>query len=200
MKKNLFAILSVFLMGLITSCGSSKKAQQYSEVYPQQEHPTVNPKVSTSCEDQVFVPNVVRGYGIARSYDKGRAMTDAIKRAQTQIGVNLYRTFTSVDKDFGQDLESNKDIKSMGKRSQTIIGVIDNVSVQTSVICSEKRQDETGVWTYEVCVEMNQSLKNLATKVNNELSKQQEFEIRSSEEDFDKVYNSALEEFRKQRK
>lgn len=148
---------------------------------------------------QVFVPNLIRGYGIARSYDKGKAMTDAIKRGQTQIGVNLYRTFSLVDKEFGEDLESNKSIKSMGKRSQTVIGVIDNASIQTTVVCSEKTQDEAGVWTYEVCVEMNQSLKDLGTKINNELGKQQELEVRFNEQEFDKVYNSALEEYRKQR-
>ena len=55
------------------------------------------------------------------------------------------------------------------------------------------------VWTYEVCVEMNQSLKDLGTKINNELGKQQELEVRFNEQEFDKVYNSALEEYRKQR-
>ena len=87
----------------------------------------------------------------------------------------------------------------MGRRSQTVIGVIDNASIQTTVVCSEKTQDEAGVWTYEVCVEMNQSLKDLGTKINNELGKQQELEVRFNEQEFDKVYNSALEEYRKQR-
>lgn len=36
MKRILFAILSIGLMGLITSCGSSKKAQQYNVPYSQQ--------------------------------------------------------------------------------------------------------------------------------------------------------------------
>ena len=197
MKKILFAVLSLGLMGLVASCGSSKKAQHYNVPYSQPEYPASSKAMS--CEDQVFVPNLIRGYGIARSYDKGKAMTDAIKRGQTQIGVNLYRTFSLVDKEFGEDLESNKSIKSMGKRSQTVIGVIDNASIQTTVVCSETTQDEAGVWTYEVCVEMNQSLKDLGTKINNELGKQQELEVRFNEQEFDKVYNSALEEYRKQR-
>lgn len=46
---------------------------------------------------------------------------------------------------------------------------------------------------------MNQSLKDLGTKINNELGKQQELEVRFNEQEFDKVYNSALEEYRKQR-
>ena len=179
MKKILFAVLSLGLMGLVASCGSSKKAQHYNVPYSQPEYPASSKAMS--CEDQVFVPNLIRGYGIARSYDKGKAMTDAIKRGQTQIGVNLYRTFSLVDKEFGEDLESNKSIKSMGKRSQTVIGVIDNASIQTTVVCSEKTQDEAGVW------------------INNELGKQQELEVRFNEQEFDKVYNSALEEYRKQR-
>lgn len=55
MKKNLFVGLSLVLMGLIASCGSSKNAQQYSGVYPQQSQVVVpsQPKGGDPVEQMV---------------------------------------------------------------------------------------------------------------------------------------------------
>lgn len=184
MKKifTLMAIAATVLMAV--SCGSSKNVATTT---------TTAPADLSKYESGLF------DYGYAKSYNKGKAYTDALRNAQQNIATRLYRVISAVDSDFGQETENGANMQSLSERSARFVGIIDD-KVATVRLAGEPKFTKTadGVFECEVEVIMDNSL---VAEVQAELTKasmsdDEVVRVKFEENKFKQEYEKELEAFR----
>ena len=205
-------ILMVAAATMFISCGTTKQVGSSTQNWQQQtvvNHTTnksqAPQEVATSVtaqqafEAQAPISVEMLDWGFGRSGDKAKAMRDALRSAQNNIAIRLYRAISSVDTTFGDDIEKGDKMATMNKRSEMIVGVVDN---KTATISYTKApvfsRDTNGIYECEIEVKLTPALlENICTEVRNTLSDNDEMKVRFEEEKyFEEVYKAALEEFR----
>lgn len=209
MKKTI--ILAAVAALVVCSCGTAKKAststqsnyqrntQVVSSNANQQEHPI---QVSSIAQDAINNQGPVSiemiDFGFGRSGDKAKALRDALKSAQNNIVIKLYRSISSVDKEFAEDITLGEKITTKTKRADMIVGIVDRktatISYTTQPVYSGQRGD------YECQVEvklMPELLRSITKDIYNSLSDADELKVRFDEQQFyEEVYKQELEAYR----
>lgn len=215
MKKSMiFAVAATAFV--LCSCGSLKKSpvnyqssqnwQQNTQVTASQEavsqaetqQVTVSDIAKQAYENQAPVSVEMLEYGFSRSGDKAKAMRDALKSAQNNIAIRLYRSVSSVDTEFGEDISMGDNMVTKTKRSDMIIGVIDNKTATISYTRPPIFTRENGIYECEVEVKLTPELLSTITKeIYNSLPAEDELKVKFDEQQFyNDVYKSTLEEYR----
>lgn len=211
MKRSMF-FAALAVMFILSSCGASRKAAvnyQSSQNWSQQtqmnasqsevQHVVISDVAKHAYENQAPVSVEMLDYGFSRSGDKAKAMRDALKSAQNNIAIRLYRSISSVDTEFAEDITMGENITTKTKRSEMIVGVIDNKVVTISYTRTPIFTRENGIYECEVEVKLSPELLQTVTKeIYNSLSTDDELKVKFDEQQFyENVYQKTLEEFRK---
>lgn len=211
MKKTF--ILAAVAALVFCSCGTTKKASSSTQAY--QRTTTVNPSSSSSTnqpEQQIRVSSVAQNainqqgpvsiemidFGFGRSGDKAKALRDALKSAQNNIAIRLYRSISSVDKEFAEDITLGDKITTKTKRADMIVGIVDNKTATISYTTAPVFSRENGVYECQVEVKlMPELLQSITKEVYNGLSADDELKVRFDEQQFyEEVYKQELEAYR----
>ena len=183
MKKILFLIAVL----AVASCGSPKVTQ------------TTTTTTTTVTTDLSKYESGLIEYGYARSHNKGKAYTDALRNAQQNIATRLYRVVSAVDTDFAQDTENGAKLQSLSERSSRFVGVIDE-QVVTVKLAGEPKFTKTsdGIFECEVEVLMDNSLvaKVQAALSEAAMSDDDAVRVKFEENKFREVYEKELADFR----
>ena len=183
MKKILFLIAVL----AVASCGSPKVTQ------------TTTTTTTTVSTDLSKYESGLIEYGYARSHNKGKAYTDALRNAQQNIATRLYRVVSAVDTDFAQDTENGAKLQSLSERSSRFVGVIDE-QVVTVKLAGEPKFNRTsdGIFECEVEVLMDNSLvaKVQAALSEAAMSDDDAVRVKFEENKFREVYEKELADFR----
>lgn len=208
MKKNLFAILSIGLVGLMTSCGSSKRATVYTPSnYPNYAAGTQSPTKVTVTEDKLdeceeesmkIEGGLLRAYGSAIDEDKDFARQSASLNARGQLVADIKTLVTNVmDSYRGSTRKAGKTI-SESNRQQTIDLMAEEMLANTSVICSKRYSRSDGTYECVVCVGM---MKPVDEKVKEALlSEDEKLGVEYDEQQFRKAKEEGLQRFRAEKK
>lgn len=185
MKKILFLIAVL----AVVSCGSPKTVTTT----------TTTTTTSTQTFDASKYESGLLDYGYAKSYNKGKAYTDALRNAQQNIATRLYRVVSAVDTDFAQDTENGAKLQSLSERSSRFVGIIDE-KVVTVKLASEPKftRNSDGVFECEVEVVMDNSL---VAEIQSALSQaamteDESVRVKFEENKFKEVYEKELADFR----
>ena len=212
MKKALVFAISATLV--ICSCGTAKKASTSTQTYQRNTQVT---STTTSSKDQpeqqIRVSSVAQqaidnqgpvsiemiDFGFGRSGDKAKALRDALKSAQNNIAIRLYRSISSVDKEFAEDITLGDKITTKTKRADMIVGIVDNKTATISYTTAPVFSRENGVYECQVEVKlMPELLQSITKEVYNGLSADDELKVRFDEQQFyEEVYKQELEAYRK---
>lgn len=183
MKKILFLIAVL----AVASCGSPKVTQ------------TTTTTTTTVTTDLSKYETGLIEYGYARSHNKGKAYTDALRNAQQNIATRLYRVVSAVDTDFAQDTENGAKLQSLSERSSRFVGVIDE-QVVTVKLAGEPKFNRTsdGIFECEVEVLMDNALvaKVQAALSEAAMSDDDAVRVKFEENKFREVYEKELADFR----
>lgn len=210
MKKTLFLAIAVTLM--VCSCGTAKKASS-SQTYERSTQVTsTTPYSANQPEQQIRVSSVAQqaiddqgpvsiemiDFGFGRSGDKAKALRDALKSAQNNIAIRLYRSISSVDKEFAEDITLGDKITTQTKRADMIVGIVDSKTATISYTTAPTFSRENGVYECQVEVKLMPELLHSITKdIYNSLSADDELKVRFNEQQFyDNVYKQELEAYR----
>ena len=211
MKKTI--ILAAVAALIVCSCGTTKKASISTQTY--QRNTTVSSATTSSAnqpEQSIRVSSIAQNaidnqgpvsiemieFGFGRSGDKAKALRDALKSAQNNIAIRLYRSISSVDKEFAEDITLGEKITTKTKRADMIVGIVDRktatISYTTQPVYSGQRGD------YECQVEvklMPELLRSITKDIYNSLSDADELKVRFDEQQFyEEVYKQELEAYR----
>ena len=206
-------IISVIVSLLVCSCGTTKKASTSTQTY--QRNTTVSsipPSSQDQPEQQIRVSSVAQqaidnqgpvsiemiDFGFGRSGDKAKALRDALKSAQNNIAIRLYRSISSVDKEFAEDITLGDKITTKTKRADMIVGIVDNKTATISYTTAPVFSRENGVYECQVEVKlMPELLQSITKEVYNGLSADDELKVRFDEQQFyEEVYKQELEAYR----
>lgn len=137
-------------------------------------------------------------WGFGRSGDRARAQRNALRSAQNNIAVRLYRTMTIVDTEFGEDIEIGDNINTSSHRAEMIVGVIDRKTATISYTKEPVFSRVNGVWECEVEVKLSpETLRTITHDIYNSLSSDDELRVRFNEQQFyDNVYTTQLNAYR----
>lgn len=137
-------------------------------------------------------------FGFGRSGDKAKALRDALKSAQNNIAIRLYRSISSVDKEFAEDITLGDKITTQTKRADMIVGIVDSKTATISYTTAPTFSRENGVYECQVEVKLMPELLHSITKdIYNSLSADDELKVRFNEQQFyDNVYKQELEAYR----
>lgn len=210
MKKTMFYAAMAAL--LVCSCGTAKKASS-SQTYQRSSQVTSTTSSSANQpEQQIRVSNVAQkaidnqgpvaiemiDFGFGRSGDKAKALRDALKSAQNNIAIRLYRSISSVDKEFAEDITMGDKISTKTKRADMIVGIVDNKTATISYTTAPTFSRENGVYECQVEVKlMPELLQSITKEIYNSLSADDELKVRFDEQQFyDNVYKQELEAYR----
>lgn len=179
---SVFIALTAVVM-LMSSCGTSKKTT--TEVVE-------NGRYAGTYDSRLTE------IGFGKSYSKSQAYRNALKDAQQNIAVRLYRVLSSVDTDFAQDTENGASLQSMGKRSERFVGVIDDKVVSIHNVSEPVfSKDASGVYECEVKVVMDNSLvADVAKALYSSMSDDDALRVKFEEQQFIKEYEKQMKEFR----
>lgn len=205
----------------ISSCGAAKKTvtNQVAQNYQTSQTYQKNTEVSSSAQSTTNIPeqqmkvskaaqNAIDSqgpvsidmidFGFGRSGDRAKALRDALKSAQNNIAIRLYRTLSAVDKEFAEDITLGDKITSKTKRSDMIIGVIDRKTATISYTSAPTFSRENGVYEYQVEVKLTPTLLQSITKeIYNSLPDKDELKVKSDEKEFyDEVYTKVIDDYR----
>lgn len=197
---------------LVCSCGTAKKASS-SQTYQRSSQVTSTTSSSANQpEQQIRVSNVAQkaidnqgpvaiemiDFGFGRSGDKAKALRDALKSAQNNIAIRLYRSISSVDKEFAEDITMGDKISTKTKRADMIVGIVDNKTATISYTTAPTFSRENGVYECQVEVKlMPELLQSITKEIYNSLSADDELKVRFDEQQFyDNVYKQELEAYR----
>lgn len=211
MKKTF--ILAAVAALVFCSCGTTKKVSSSTQAY--QRTTTVNPSSSSSTkqpEQQIRVSSVAQNainqqgpvsiemidFGFGRSGDKAKALRDALKSAQNNIAIRLYRSISSVDKEFAGDITLGDKITTETKRADMIVGIVDNKTATISYTTAPVFSRENGVYECQVEVKlMPELIQSITKEVYNGLAADDELKVRFDEQQFyEEVYKQELEAYR----
>lgn len=210
MKKSI--ILAALAALIVCSCGT---ANQVSKTQTYQR----NTQVRTSTvpgpnqpEQQIRVSNVAQqainnqgpvsiemiDFGFGRSGDKAKALRDALKAAQNNIAIRLYRSISSVDKEFASDITIGDKITTETERADMIVGIVDNKTATISYNTAPTYSRENGVYECQVEVKLvPELLQSITKEIYNSLSADDELKVRFDEQQFyENVYKQELEAYR----
>ena len=210
--KKLF-IYSVLVTCVLCSCGTAKQTSNSSQSYqrntqvqvttvskgnqPEQKI-RVSDLAQQAIDNQAPVSIEMIDFGFGRSGDKAKALRDALKSAQNNIAIRLYRSISSVDKEFAQDITLGNKITSKTDRSDMIIGIVDNKTATISYTSAPVFSRENGIYECQVEVKLTpEVLKSITTEIYNNLSSDDELKVKFDEQQFyDDVYKKELEAYR----
>lgn len=149
-------------------------------------------------DDQGPVSIEMIDFGFGRSGDKAKALRDALKSAQNNIAIRLYRSISSVDKEFAEDITLGDKITTQTKRADMIVGIVDSKTATISYTTAPTFSRENGVYECQVEVKLMPELLHSITKdIYNSLSADDELKVRFNEQQFyDNVYKQELEAYR----
>lgn len=210
--KQPFVFLWVIVLSL-SSCGTSKNAANSTQTYQRNTQVT---STTTSSQDQpeqqIRVSSVAQqaidsqgpvsiemiDFGFGRSGDKAKALRDALKSAQNNIAIRLYRSISAVDKEFAEDITLGDKITTKTKRADMIVGIVDNKTATISYTTAPVFSRENGVYECQVEVKlMPDLLQSITKEVYNGLSADDELKVRFDEQQFyEEVYKQELEAYR----
>lgn len=211
MKKSiLFAVIAALV---ICSCGTAKKSSATAQTY--QRNTTVtstSPSSANQPEQAIRISGTAQqaianqgpvsiemiDFGFGRSGDKAKALRDALKSAQNNIAIRLYRSISSVDKEFAEDITLGDKITTKTKRADMIVGIVDKKTATISYTTAPVFSRENGVYECQVEVKLMPELLHSITKeVYNNLSANDELKVRFDEQEFyENVYKQELEAYR----
>lgn len=206
-------IISVIVSLLVCSCGTTKKASTSTQTYQRnttvssippssQDQPEQQIRVSTVAQQAIDSQGPVSiemiDFGFGRSGDKAKALRDALKSAQNNIAIRLYRSISSVDKEFAEDITLGDKITTKTKRADMIVGIVDNKTATISYTTAPVFSRENGVYECQVEVKlMPELLQSITKEVYNGLSADDELKVRFDEQQFyEEVYKQELEAYR----
>lgn len=211
MKKSiLFAAMAAMFL---CSCGTSKKVsstQTYqkdtqvvssteSSVNQQAQGIAISSVAQQAIDNQGPVSIEMIDFGFARSSDRAKAIRDALKSAQNNIAIRLYRSISAVDKEFAEDITLGDKISTETKRADMIIGVVDRKTATISYT-SKPELKPLGDGTYDCQVEVKlvpELLQSITKEIYNSLSQNDELKVRFDEQQFyDSVYKQELDSYR----
>lgn len=192
----------------ICSCGTPKQATT-SQAYQRNTQVTSN---ANQPEHQIRVSNVAQqaidnqgqvaiemiDFGFGRSGDKAKALRDALKSAQNNIAVRLYRTISSVDTDFAEDVTLGDKITTKTKRSEMIVGIVDRKTATISYTTAPLFSRENGIYECQVEVKlMPELLQSITKEIYNSLPDNDELKVKFDEQQYyTEVYTKELEAYR----
>lgn len=210
MKKTMFFV-AIATMFMLSSCGASRKStvslqssqnwQQITQVDASQagtQQVTVSDVAKQAYDNQAPVSVEMLDYGFARSGDKAKAMRDALKSAQNNIALRLYRSISSVDTEFAEDISKGENMVTKSKRSDMIVGIVDNKTATISYTRPPIFTRENGVYECEVEVKLTPELLQSITKeIHNSLPADDEMKVKFDEQQYyNDVYQKMLEDYR----
>jgi len=137
-------------------------------------------------------------FGFGRSGDKSKALRDALKAAQNNIAIRLYRSISSVDKEFAEDITIGDKISTQTKRADMIVGIVDNKTATISYTTAPTFSRENGVYECQVEVKlMPELLQSITKEIYNSLSADDALKVKFDEQQFyENVYKQELEAYR----
>lgn len=210
MKKSIiFAVIATAFV--LCSCGASRKStvsyqssqnwQQITQVDASQagtQQVTVSDVAKQAYDNQAPVSVEMLDYGFSRSGDKAKAMRDALKSAQNNIALRLYRSISSVDTEFAEDISMGENMVTKTKRSDMIVGIVDNKTATISYTRPPIFTRENGIYECEVEVKLTpELLKAITTEIHNSLPADDEMKVKFDEQQyFNDVYQKMLEDYR----
>ena len=211
MKRLLFCVALSTL--IVSSCGTAKKTSTTTQTY--QRSTQVSSSSSSSAnqpaqpirlssiaqnaiDNQGPVSIEMIDFGFGRSGDKAKALRDALKSAQNNIAIRLYRSISAVDKEFAEDITLGDKITTKTKRADMIVGIVDNKTATISYTTAPVFSRENGVYECQVEVKlMPDLLQSITKEVYNGLSADDELKVRFDEQQFyEEVYKQELEAYR----
>lgn len=210
MKKTMF-IMAIATMFMLSSCGASRKStvslqssqnwQQITQVDASQagtQQVTVSDVAKQAYDNQAPVSVEMLDYGFGRSGDKAKAMRDALKSAQNNIALRLYRSISSVDTEFAEDISKGENMVTKTKRSDMIVGIVDNKTATISYTRPPIFTRENGVYECEVEVKLTPELLQSITKeIHKSLPADDEMKVKFDEQQYyNDVYQKMLEDYR----
>lgn len=227
--KKMFLIAAVAASAVsLSSCGSSKNATNVDNGYyynpqayqqqvaqqpyyqapqPQQQQIENIPlNLSKAAEDafnnQDPISVEMIDFGFGRSGDKAKALRDALKSAQNNIAIRLYRSVSSVDTEFGEDITLGDKITTKSKKSDMIVGIVDRKTSTISYTKAPVFTRENGIFECEVEVKLTpELLKSITKEIYESLSSDDEVKVRFDEQQFyENVYKKQLDEYRNSQK
>ena len=211
MKKSI--LFAAFAAMIVCSCGAAK---QTSSTQAYQKNTKVVSSTSSSANQQaqgVKISTIAQqaidnqgpvsiemiDWGFARSGDRAKAIRDALKSAQNNIAIRIYRSISIVDKEFAEDITLGDKISTKTKRADMIVGVVDRKTATISYI-SKPEITPLGDGTYDCQVEVKlapELLQSITKEIYNSLSQDDELKVRFDEQQFyESVYKQELEAYR----
>lgn len=213
MKRIVFLTAATTL--IVCSCGTANKASTSTQTNYQRNTQVVSsttPSSANQPEQTIRVSSIAQDainnqgpvsiemidFGFGRSGDKAKALRDALKSAQNNIAIRLYRSISSVDKEFAEDITLGDKITTKTKRADMIVGIVDNKTATISYTTAPVFSRENGVYECQVEVKlMPELLQSITKEVYNNLSADDELKVRFDEQQFyEEVYKQELEAYR----
>lgn len=208
MKKFLFYVaLTATAVGFV-SCGTSKSiaansSSRYSEEVNNEDiNLNLSKTVQNAFDNQAAVSVEMIDFGFGRSGDKAKALRDALKSAQNNIAIRLYRSVSIVDKEFAEDIVLGENITSKSKKSDMIIGIVDRKVSTISYTKAPVFRKDKNIWECDVEVKLSpEVLKSITDEIFNSVSEDDEIKLRYDESKFyEDVYSKQQEEYRNAQK
>lgn len=213
MRKNI--IIVAIATFFVCSCGSSKKATTTTQSYQKSTEITsttqgsssinqparpidVSPVAQQAIDNQAPVAIEMLEWGYGKSGDRARAGRLAIEDAQNKIVIKLYRSISSVDQEFGEDITIGEKITTKTKRADMIIGIVDKKRASISNTKQPTVGRENGIYEVEVEVKLTPELLNsITSEIYNNLSSEDELKVKFDEQQFfENVYKAQLDAYR----
>lgn len=203
MKKTI--LMAAIAALVLTSCGTTRTAYVVGNsgaAAPEQKNELqLSNAVEAAFANQTEISVDLIEWGFGISGDKAKAQRDALRAAQNNIALRLYRSISMVDTDYGNDIATNGKSATQTKRTEMITGVVDN-KVATIRYASKpvfERTEDGLNWECQVEVVLQPALlESIAKDIYEGLSSDDELKVRFDEHQFaTQVYMKALEEYRK---
>ena len=203
MKKSI--VMAAIAALALTSCGTTRNVYvggHSGAAAPEQKNELqLSNAVEAAFANQGELSIDLIEFGFGTSDDKAKAQRDALRAAQNNIALRLYRSISMVDTDYGNDITANGKSATQTKRTEMITGVVDN-KVATIRYASKPvfvRTEDGLNWECQVEVVLQPALVESITKeIYEGLSSDDELKVRFDEQKFyEDTYKSLLEDYRK---
>ena len=176
--KKIFVFAVITAAMSLVSCGATKQATNNSNQTWQQttqvnnkssEQPqTINlsSAAQAAFDNQGSINVEMIDFGFGRSGDRAKALRDALKSAQNNIAIRIYRTLSIVDKEFAEDITIGDKISSKTQRSDMIIGIVDRKTATISYSKAPEYSRTDNIWEYSVEVKLTpELLKSISSEI-----------------------------------
>lgn len=203
MKKSI--VMAAIAALALTSCGTTRNVyvggHSGAAASEQKNELQLSNAVEAAFANQGELSIDLIEFGFGTSGDKAKAQRDALRAAQNNIALRLYRSISMVDTDYGNDITANGKSATQTKRTEMITGVVDN-KVATIRYASKPvfvRTEDGLNWECQVEVVLQPALVESITKeIYEGLASDDELKVRFDEQKFyEDTYKSLLEDYRK---